>query len=206
MTEYSLGNLYLSPTGPVNSLVTGPNGNLWFLGVHKIYQAMILEPDSTKPLSRVSAIPASTSAPVFTVRWSGSDTISGVRDYTIYVSDNGYPFAVWLKRTKASEDTFNGLAGHSYGFYSIARDWAGNMEDSKVAPEATTQMASRFTSDVNGDGRVDCGDIFVVKASYGRRTGMPGFDPRADIDGDGVVDVRDLARVSQSLPSGIFCS
>ena len=66
-------------------------------------------------------------------------------------------------------------------------------------------MASFFLSDRNGDGRVDCGDISLVKASFTKRYGDAGFDPRADINSDGVIDVRDLALVSKDLPPDAVC-
>src|SRR5262249_50205746 len=59
--------------------------------------------------------------------------------------------------------------------------------------------------DLNGNGVVDCLDIAIVRASFGRRSGQPGFASRADTNGDGVVDVRDLAFVARQLPSGTRC-
>jgi hypothetical protein len=62
-----------------------------------------------------------------------------------------------------------------------------------------------MATDVNSDGRIDCSDITIVKASTGKRTGQPGFDARADVNADGVVDVRDLALVTQKLIPGARC-
>jgi hypothetical protein len=59
--------------------------------------------------------------------------------------------------------------------------------------------------DVNGDDTVDCGDLVIIKASFGKRSGQPGFDPRADINGDGVVNVKDLAFVARKIPVGVRC-
>ena len=59
--------------------------------------------------------------------------------------------------------------------------------------------------DVNGDGSVTCADVAVVRASLGKRTGQVGFDPRADLNRDGVVDIRDVAFVSRLLPAGTLC-
>jgi YVTN family beta-propeller protein len=59
--------------------------------------------------------------------------------------------------------------------------------------------------DLNHDGRADCLDVAIVKLSFGKRTGQPGFDARADVNRDGVVDVRDLAWVAQKLPAGTRC-
>jgi len=59
--------------------------------------------------------------------------------------------------------------------------------------------------DVNGDGKVDCIDIAIVKASFGKTKGSPGFDVRADMNMDCVVNIKDLAYVSQNLPAGRTC-
>lgn len=64
----------------------------------------------------------------------------------------------------------------------------------------------RLSGDLNGDGVVDCADLAVVKASMGKRTGQPGFDPRADINNDGVVDIRDLSTEAQKIPAGVRCN
>jgi hypothetical protein len=59
--------------------------------------------------------------------------------------------------------------------------------------------------DLNGDGVVNCADLAIIKASFGKKTGQPGFDPRADVNGDGSVNVIDLAFVSRQLPAGTAC-
>jgi hypothetical protein len=93
--------------------------------------------DRTPPASRVSALPATESSASFTLQWSGSDALSGIQSYTIYVSDNGGAFSPWLN-TSATSVVFTGNPGHTYGFYSIAQDNAGNVEGSKSSAEATT--------------------------------------------------------------------
>jgi hypothetical protein len=40
----------------------------------------------------------------------------------------------------------------------------------------------------------------------GKSAGQPGFDARADVTNDGVVNVRDLAYVSQRVASGTSCT
>lgn len=59
--------------------------------------------------------------------------------------------------------------------------------------------------DLNGDGVVNCTDIAIVKAAFGKKVGQEGYDPRADINADGAVDIRDLAFVTQKLPAGTRC-
>ncbi len=59
--------------------------------------------------------------------------------------------------------------------------------------------------DVNGDSTVNCEDLAIVKASYGKSAGEAGFDLRADVNNDGIVNFVDLATVSRQLPSGNAC-
>lgn len=60
----------------------------------------------------------------------------------------------------------------------------------------------RLVGDINGDGAVNCDDLAILKAALGKRTGQAGFDARADLNKDGVVDARDLAAESQRIPGG----
>jgi hypothetical protein len=59
--------------------------------------------------------------------------------------------------------------------------------------------------DLNGDGVVNCLDLAIVRASFGKRVGQAGFDPRADVNNDGVVNVLDLAAVARQLPASTIC-
>jgi hypothetical protein len=59
--------------------------------------------------------------------------------------------------------------------------------------------------DLNNDGKVDCSDLAIVKASFGLNLGNAEFDPRADVNGDGVINILDLSIVSRQLPAGTVC-
>ena len=59
--------------------------------------------------------------------------------------------------------------------------------------------------DVNTDGLVNCTDVSLLRASFGKRTGQPGFNLNADLNNDGVVDIRDLMVVTRQLPAGTTC-
>ena len=52
---------------------------------------------------------------------------------------------------------------------------------------------------------MDCTDVNLVKAAFGKAGGQVGFDVRADVNFDGVINIRDLALVSQKLPAGTVC-
>jgi streptogramin lyase len=98
--------------------------------------------DSTQPISRVSPLPSTQTLNSFPVQWSGTDVGAGIQDFTIYVSDNGGAFTPWLVNAVATQGIYSGVAGHSYGFYSIARDLVGNVEPAKTAAEATTTIVA----------------------------------------------------------------
>jgi hypothetical protein len=59
--------------------------------------------------------------------------------------------------------------------------------------------------DVNGDGTVGCDDVTAVRASYGKKVGQAGYNPSADFNGDGFVNIQDLQFVVQHLPAGTSC-
>jgi len=82
----------------------------------------------------------------------------------------------------------------------FAQDFEGVNERVK-----TQTYALLATGDVNGDGKVDCADLSVIKASAGKKCGQAGFDPRADLNQDCVVDVRDLIVVARQVPAGTRC-
>jgi hypothetical protein len=65
--------------------------------------------------------------------------------------------------------------------------------------------SSTVSGDVDGDGKVDCTDISIVKAAFGKRVGQAGFDSRADVNHNGIVDINDLAFVSRQLSAGTTC-
>ncbi len=94
--------------------------------------------DNTPPTSQVHALPAIETTSTFQVNWSGSDVGAGVGSYSIYVSDNGGPFGPMLTNTTDAQGTFTGQAGHTYAFYSVAKDAAGNVEPVPGPPVSTS--------------------------------------------------------------------
>lgn len=98
--------------------------------------------DTTPPTSAVAPLPAQTNTMSFTVLWSGSDELggSGLKDYDIYVSDNAGAYTLWQSAVTQTSATYIGVAGHTYRFYSIARDNAGNVEAVPAEPDAVTTV------------------------------------------------------------------
>ncbi|MGB2614010.1 MAG: RHS repeat-associated core domain-containing protein [Phycisphaerae bacterium] len=104
--------------------------------------------DAIAPTSVVSALPAISPAPSFLVTWSGSDDANGagIATYDIYVSDNDGSWTLWLDDTDQTEATFNGLAGHTYRFYSRAMDGVGHQEDAPATADAVTFVPAMIVS------------------------------------------------------------
>ena len=100
--------------------------------------------DSVPPTSTVLPLPAGTVSTNFTVNWVGADDAggSGLFDFDVYVSDNGAPFQVWQSATLLSSAVFSGKYGHTYSFYSIAHDNAGNTEASAATAETSIYVSS----------------------------------------------------------------
>jgi uncharacterized delta-60 repeat protein len=98
--------------------------------------------DNSKPASQVAALSAMQNYTTFKVKWEGTDTGSGLKQYTVFVSENGGPFTAWLRDTTASSAFFRGEAGKSYAFFSVAQDQAGNQEQAPVIPDSSTQVSA----------------------------------------------------------------
>jgi RHS repeat-associated protein len=96
--------------------------------------------DAGPPTSHVAPLPATEASQDFTVSWSGQDEPggSGIGSYDVYVSDDDGPYTLWQSANPQTSATFDGINGHTYAFYSVATDGAGNVEATPTAPEANT--------------------------------------------------------------------
>jgi hypothetical protein len=152
--------------------------------------------DSGIPTSNVLPLEAIQTSLNFPVSWSGSDDIegAGIKNYDIYVSDNGSPFTLWITTSDTSA-TFTGVNGHQYSFYSRARDNVGNVEDPPEQPDATTivEVPAGLLGDINKDGAVDISDvILVLRCSLGLPIDPYQCAPCGDINKDVVIDISDV--------------
>jgi hypothetical protein len=74
-----------------------------------------------------------------------------------------------------------------------------------ASERAVFYVNSPGDADLNGDGQINCADLAIVKASFGKKVGQTGFDPRADVNRDGIVNVIDLSMVGEQIPAGTVC-
>ncbi|MBA2703361.1 MAG: hypothetical protein H0U60_05875 [Blastocatellia bacterium] len=105
--------------------------------------------DNSNPTSRVNALSATQPFVIFNVSWSGTDTGSGVGDYTVYVSENGGPYSIWLDHTPQTSADFIGKPQKTYSFFSVATDRAHNQETVKTTAEASTSTPTNITNSID---------------------------------------------------------
>lgn len=116
--------------------------------------------DDSLPASHVEPLtPAS--GPAVNLTWSGTDDGCGVADYTVYVSDDGGPFTAWRSNTAETSGVFEGQVGHTYGFYTVARDCAGHLEVKTAAAETQTTV-SEGAAGVPGPCGAGCAPLGVL--------------------------------------------
>jgi len=94
------------------------------------------------PTSSVMVLPAVENISSFSIAWSGIDNTggSGIASYAIYASDNGGAYTLVVQSSAAGSATFTGAPGHSYTFFSIATDKAGNVQSLPTTPQAATAV------------------------------------------------------------------
>jgi RHS repeat-associated protein len=163
--------------------------------------------DAGAPSSHVASLSATETSTNFTVSWSGQDDSggSGIASYDIYVSDNGGSFAPFLTGTAQTSATFQGVDGHTYGFFSVATDNVGNVEATPIIAQASTKVTVSTSpgtpqvGPINTPARaIRVGASAAVSASF---TENPANAPHAAIWnwGDGTTSV---GKVTESNGSG----
>jgi len=125
--------------------------------------------DAVGSTSQVEALPATTESNEFLVRWSGQDDAggSGVAGYDLYVSTDGGPYVGWLDNATDTQATFTGEFGHTYAFYSIAKDNVGHDEAPPTVPDATIALVFPLALEAGRDQAAVEGDLVgLPEAGY----------------------------------------
>jgi hypothetical protein len=134
--------------------------------------------DNSPPDSSVQPLPIQSST-TFEVSWRGTDSGSGIQNYTIYASTNGGEFVPWLERTSSASALFEGQPAQTYAFYAVATDRVGNLEDAPLA--ADTSTATRLNTPPVAQG----GDDRALEASSAAGEMVPlNGSGSVDVDGD----------------------
>jgi subtilase family serine protease len=134
--------------------------------------------DRRAPGSAVVALPPNSSG-VIRVKWSGTDDeqagdeqipTSGLTRFDVYVRVDNGQWTLWLEDTDLLESDYLASAGHTYMFYSVAKDLAGNVESAPVLADAVTHVASPNSTPVldlpTSPVTVNEGSIFSQTGSF----------------------------------------
>jgi len=143
--------------------------------------------DADNPTSQVQDSVNFVDETTFEVSWTGQDVAggSGLGGVDILVSNNGAAYEPWLSDTAETSAYFTGEPGHTYTFYSLARDNAGNVEAPPDDPDAVVEVIS---PDTDEDGLTD------------HEEGLIGTDPKdPDSDDDGMNDGDEVDEGSDPL-------
>lgn len=157
--------------------------------------------DVDKPVSNVLPLDDTQSDPEFMVYWTGSDIGAGVKDYTIYVSEDGGSFSEWLTHTPETSSTYTGENGKSYAFYSVARDSTNHVEDIPDVPDTTTLLMSNLppVADAGGPYAVDEGSNDVVSAAASTDPEDELLSYEWDFDYDGITFTVDTSGITPTF-------
>jgi hypothetical protein len=101
--------------------------------------------DNSPPSSNVQPIAAQSNLPSIPVSWTAIGAPPDLRDFTIYVKQDAGPYRVWRLNTPTTSDTLvppKDHQFHTFSFYSVARDQAGNIEAAPATADASTQSTT----------------------------------------------------------------
>ena len=142
--------------------------------------------DITKPTSSVNLLEPIQTAADFEVTWTGTDEGAGIKDYSVFVSEDGEPFTIWQPNTTKTSGIFAGENGKNYAFYSVARDLTNNIEDAPSGQDSSTliMVEEKKEGDLNGDSKIDMSDFQAFQATFGKCESQAGYNANANFDND----------------------
>ncbi|PKK36796.1 hypothetical protein BWI96_10520 [Siphonobacter sp. SORGH_AS_0500] len=98
--------------------------------------------DAGVPQSKVKPMAAEAQVRSFNVTWEGADDAQGVgiREYSLYVSENGGVFSLYKSGLTTTSTQFTGAVGNTYGFFTLATDHVGNQEAMKSKADVSVKI------------------------------------------------------------------
>jgi hypothetical protein len=130
--------------------------------------------------------------------WNAARDNTAVTGYKLFLS------GAQVATTSSLSYTFTGLTcAHPYTLGVAAVDGAGNTSAVGSVSGSTAACGGPppLVGDLNGDGRVNCADLDILNANFGKDTTV------GDLNGNGTVDANDLSTLLTILfNSGVNCS
>ena len=106
--------------------------------------------DTIKPTSVVQPLAANQTDTTFVININGNDAHAGVMDYIIYASINDSAFKPVAIGLPYDSMHFTGVNGWQYEFFSQARDYVMNIEDTLHVPDAVTVVVVGIEEENSG--------------------------------------------------------
>lgn len=128
--------------------------------------------DGDNPVAVVQSVSESAAAGYLLVRWGGTDVGSGIKAYDVYVSVDGGEWQLWQDDISFDRALYAKLVGeHSYAFYAVAMDYAGNAEAVTEVVSAESSLVSTHTDaesslTVNSVQAVRAGDELTLSIAF----------------------------------------
>ncbi|NLX56992.1 MAG: S8 family serine peptidase [Planctomycetaceae bacterium] len=168
--------------------------------------------DSTPPQSAVQTLPNPATSKTFAVTVAGSDVqpadgvvVSGAAWFDVYVSIDQGAFTLWQSLpVDLPTAMFTGSSGHTYGFRSVARDTAGNVESKPVVSEAWTFVPDLDAPATQVDTFTVDTDAALIRLGFSGTdlggTGLAAFLLYVQVDAD--VDPTSPVELVGTFPAG----
>lgn len=104
-----------------------------------------------------------------------------------------------------NRDANNAISQRQGSVGGFVATQAGSPEEGTGVKLYAYDIEPYMPGDVDGDVQLTCSDVSAALASIGKRAGEPGFVRNADLDQNGVVDMRDMVALWRLLPTGMRC-
>jgi hypothetical protein len=138
----SLKGLAVQFVGPIGEIFVAGVENGGFLNDDPGHDPFMVKIIDDTPVSLATTTTPQVAGNSVTLSWGGTSPTAGISLFDVFVSDNGGPFTPFLSAVPVTSATFTGVPGHTYGFFSIATDAAGNREPTKTAPDVVVTISA----------------------------------------------------------------
>jgi GH35 family endo-1,4-beta-xylanase len=107
--------------------------------------------------------------------------------------------------TTPNRDAGNAISQRQGSVDGFVAMQAGSPEEGTPVKLYAYDIEPYVPGDVDGDAQLTCADVWAATASLRKRTGDPGFVRNADLDQNGIVDMRDIVALRRLLPDHMHC-